>query len=139
MAGTSVVWPLFVAIADALNGDALVAALLGGDRVYNAKAPRDADFDYVVLGSVSEEELYVFGGGGSDAQLQLHLWCVGDDARRVALLYGEVHRVLNRASLPFAGFGVRTILDLRLIDIQPDPNDPFMHGVARIDVKAIRA
>jgi hypothetical protein len=138
MAGTSVVWPLFVAIADALNADAGVAALLGGDRVYNAKAPREADFDYIVLGTVQEAELYLLNGGGSEASIMLHLWCAGDDAARCAKLYGEVHRVLNQSSLPLVGFGVRATFDLRLIGLDPDPNDPFVHGVARLDVKAIR-
>jgi hypothetical protein len=137
-AGTSLVWPLYVAVAAVLLGDAGVAPLLGGDKVYNIAAPVGAAFDYIVLGGVSEDELWAFTQGGSTATLTLHLWTAGEDARTCAQLFGHVHRALNRASLALAGFGASTCV-CRLVDIQPDPGVQYMHGIVRLECAAIRA
>lgn len=139
MIATSAVWPLYVAIAHALTNDAAVAARLGGDKVYSLKAPGGVAFDYVVLGSPTEEELWLFMSGGSALSLQVHLWCAGVDAQRCAQLHGEMYRVLNGASLDIgAPFSARSTCALRLVDIAADPHDAYVHGVERLDMNVVR-
>jgi hypothetical protein len=138
MAGTSITWPLFVAIAGALTADPFVAAKLAGERVYNTVAPNAAPLDYVVLGgSISESEFWLFTQGASTASLMLHAFCGGDGNRRALELYGELHRVLHRQTIPIEGFGAMTS-ELRLIDVQPDPDGRTMHLIARYEITAVR-
>jgi hypothetical protein len=136
---TAATWPLYVALADAINADATLQSLLAGDRVYSLRAPAGALFDYVVLGNANETEWYAFADGGSTCVITLNLWCAADDARTCAVLYGHLHRVLQRQRIAVDGFKASMIGDLSLVSIENDPQDGYVHGVARYGCTVFRA
>lgn len=137
--GTAAAWPLYVAVSAALLADPAVSALLDApDKVFNLRAPANTPGDYIVLGGITESEFWLFVQGGSDAVMTLHLWTKGADAAKAARLYGEVQRVLNRATLDIDGFDAMTGT-LALVDIQPDADGQYAHGIVRYSMIAIRA
>jgi hypothetical protein len=139
MPGTSAVWPGYVAIARALGADADVAARLrlAAASIFNGSAPRDAEPNYLVLGTPSETEWWTFHNGGSTLTVMLHLWTNGPDFAECAQLYGEIHRVLNRSSLAVDGFGGITA-ECALVDIAGDPQADLAHGIARLELMGFR-
>lgn len=135
--GTAAAWPIQKAISALLIADAAIAASLGGDKVYAGGAPSGAAFDYITMTGPSESEMALFHGGGSTAVLTLHLWRKEKGQRKTAELYGEVHRVLNNATLVLDGHRLGTS-QLQLVDIQPDPDGAYQHGIVRVNITAIR-
>lgn len=132
MAGTSSVWPLHVALAAALNGDATLAALLSGDKVYSLVAPRGAVFDYLVLGDSNTQDLPTFTRAGERGAITIHAWCVGDDQMTALQLFGELRRVLHNVHLTLSGTTqVHCVGQLTLVTTAPDPSGEFVHGVFR--------
>lgn len=136
--GTALAWPLYEAIAAAINADPACCARLAGDRVFNGSVPTGTDLDYVMLAGTTENDIPLFNrGGGSTATLTMHLFCRSPDNRSTAELYGELHRVLNRSTLVVTGFGA-IANTLTLIDIRQDADPDYRHGIARLEVMAIR-
>lgn len=139
MTGTAATWPLNVALAEAITDDAALQTLLGGDMVYSGSVPRDVDFDYVVIKTGTESEWAAFVDGGSNCVTTLNFWCAGDDLRRASILFGELHRVLNRVLLGVDGFKPCVYGELALVDISTDPGNAYVHGVARYTATLFRA
>jgi len=134
---TALAWPLDVAIAAALLADATIASLLGGDKVYSGTAPTGATFDYIVIGGTNETSTYYFNhGAGAEGALMLHLWCASADNKSTKVLFGEMKRVLDMATLAVAGFGT-CFGTLTFVDVSPDPAGTYMHGIVRFQPVAI--
>jgi hypothetical protein len=134
MAGTSSLWPLHVAIAAKINGDAALKGMLseGGDGVFSLVAPRGAPFDYIVLGDSAGRELPTFARKGENGSITLHLWCAGDDQMTLLQMYGELRRVLHDVRLTLTGTTqVHCLGKLDLITTAADPSGEMVHGVAR--------
>lgn len=90
-----------------LTGDAVLAPLLAGEKVYRGIAKPEAPFPYVVLASTAE-----FGGGfvgqrGSRGDFQIRIRTraapneLTSDSEGLAL-WKEVHRILDRQPLNLA-------------------------------------
>lgn len=135
--GTAAAWPLQKSVAAAIIADVAIAALLGGDKVYSGSVPAGSGFDYITMAGPSESEYALFAGGGSSCVLTLHLWCKEKGQRKTAELYGELHRVLNNATLVLDGHRL-TCGTLALVDIAADPEGSYQHGICRLTVIAIR-
>src|SRR4051812_48585552 len=102
MASASSAWELHVAIAALLNADVTINALLNGDNVYSLTAPRDADFDYIVIGATTATDFALFGLVGEEMPITLHLWVAGEDQAKLLQLWGEVKRVLHYQPIALA-------------------------------------
>lgn len=135
--GTAAAWPIQKAVAAALLADAAIAASLGGDKVYSGSVPAGTAFDYITMAGPSEGEYALFAGGGSSCVLMLHLWRKEKGQRKTAELYGELHRVLNNATLALDGHRLGTA-SIALVDITPDPAGAYQHGIVRLTITALR-
>lgn len=135
--GTAAAWPIQKAVAAAINADAAIAARLGGDKVYSGSVPAGTAFDYITMLGPSESDYALFARGGSSCVLTLGLYCKEKGQRKTAELYGELHRVLHNATLVLDGHA-QAIASLQLIDIQPDPDGSYQHGVVRVNITALR-
>lgn len=133
----SAAWPLDVAVAAALLADATLAARLAGDKLYSGVAPKNADFDYLVLGDGPEEQFRTFGRQGHSNDLAVHIWSRGQAKKGVLLIYKDIERVLDRQKLPLNADGsVHTMVQMgtRLQTVVPDLDGVTFHGVARVEV-----
>lgn len=134
MAGVSAIWPLHVALAAAINGDATAAALLAGDKVYSLIAPSGAVFDYVVLGDSNAREVPTFSRAGESGAIAIHLWCANDDQATTLQLFGELRRVLHDVRLTLTGTTqLHCLGKLSLVTTVADPSGEFVHGVTRYE------
>lgn len=129
----SAAWPIDVAVAAALTGDALLAARLVGDKLYSGVAPKDALFDYLVLGDGSEDQFRTFGRQGHTNDLAIHIWSRGLQKQGVLLIYDDIERVLDRQILSLTG-NTMVQLATRLQAVLADPDGITFHGVARAQV-----
>jgi hypothetical protein len=133
---TALAWPLDVAVSAAILADVPLAALLGGEKVYSGTAPVNADFDYIVLGTTGEDGYDVFHTSGSQATLQLDLWCAGNDKRAVQQMWTELRRVLHYVRLTVTGFGI-CYGPASLITVAGDGTGEYTHGVVHYSPMAL--
>lgn len=134
----SAAWPLDKAIAAAFNGDATLAALLAGDKVYSLVAPKDSPFDYIVLGESIEEHFRTFGRQGHDNDTAIHIWSQRKAKQGVLDIYHEVERILDRQILALAAPANTMVrMATRLQTVIADPDGMTFHGVARAQVLSL--
>lgn len=100
------------ALYAALTGDVDLAALLGTDAshsgVYDAQAPKDAPFDYIVLGDTSEDDVGTMGNEAKAGRESIRIHTEAGPAERTGstrarTLYVHVERVLNGQALSVGG------------------------------------
>jgi hypothetical protein len=86
---------LYDAIASAINGDAILAAMLAGDKVYSLSAPNGAAPDHFVLGSPAASGLHAFRSNAEQSAIVIHGWFAGTDNAKALAAYAELYRVLH--------------------------------------------
>jgi hypothetical protein len=92
---------LRAAIHDALNADAALNALLGGQKVYD-EPPRAAAFPYVTLGETRIADYSTGTEAGEEHQLVLHAWSRQGGHREAHLIAGALLQALDEAPLTLA-------------------------------------
>lgn len=95
------------ALYQTLTGDAVLAPMLAGEKVYRGIAKPEAPFPYIVLASPSEAQGGFVGQRGSRGDYQIRIRTraapnelVSDDEGLA--LWEEVHRILDRQPLNLA-------------------------------------
>jgi len=121
---------LRTAIHGALVADTPLAALLGGEKIYD-EPPRDAALPYVTLG----EDVVVDGSTateqGDEHALTLHVWSRQGGHREAHLIAGAVLEALSEAALTLDG---HYLANLRFIvaDIRREADGRTDHGIVRL-------
>lgn len=133
---TSVLPPLFTALADVINADSVLSGLLQGGQVYSLTAPRDAAPPYIVLGDTSAAGFSVMHQAGEASAVTLHLWSGRDDQAQLLLIYAALFRVLHLKPLPIAGHAHCTGA-LELIITMLDPSGELSHAVAKYRTQSL--
>lgn len=120
---------LQIAMVNAIEGDAPLAALLAGDKVYSGVVPEGSPLDYLQLGTSGESPgAHAFGMPGSTGEEEVHIWTADVSKMSALAIYRELSRVLARLPLP-----AHTMLVGRceLVTVLADPSRTAMHGVVR--------
>lgn len=121
---------LRTAIHGALNSDGPLAALLGGEKVYD-EPPRDAALPYVTLGEAVVSDASTATEQGDEHALTLHVWSRQGGHREAHLIAGAVLQALLDAPLSPAG---HRLANLRFIvaDVRREADGRTYHGLVRL-------
>lgn len=122
-------WQLQQAVYSALSGNAALAALLGGPRIYD-DVPHTAAYPFVTMGQTSSSDFGTATEDGEEHILTLHVWSAAGGRSEAQLLMGAVRDVLHNAPLTLSG---HTLVNLRqqFADIRREADGITIHGLAR--------
>lgn len=122
-------WQLQQAVYSALSGNAALAALLGGPRIYD-DVPHAAAYPFVTMGQTSSSDFGTATEDGEEHILTLHVWSAAGGRSEAQLLMGAVRDVLHNAPLTLSG---HTLVNLRqqFADIRREADGITIHGLAR--------
>jgi hypothetical protein len=128
-------WPLNVAMAEAIDNDAELQAILAPGGVYSGVAKKrdgiEPGVPRIVLMSSEESKRSVFGKPGNDNNETLHIWSSLEGGKQQPLaIYRHLLRLFGGQALAIPGYGNYRI-NLRLVGSLPDPSD-LMHTVVEI-------
>ena len=120
---------LRAAIHDALAGDAPLATLLGGARVYD-EPPSNPAFPYVTLGEARVSDFSTGTEPGQEHQLTLHAWSRQGGHKEAHLVAGALLQALDDASLTLAD---HRLINLRfaLADVRRETDGRTYHALVR--------
>ncbi len=123
-------WDLQKAAYEALSADSGLAALLGGNRIYDS-IPQNAAFPYIVLDQMRVNDWSTGTERGSEHILMLHVWSRHGGKREVYGIADAIRHLLDDAELALS--------DNRLInlthqysDLKRDPDGETYHAVIRL-------
>jgi len=121
---------LRAAIHGALVADTPLAALLGGEKIYD-EPPRDAALPYVTLGEDVVADGSTATEQGDEHALTLHVWSRQGGHREAHLIAGAVLEALGEAPLSLDG---HRLANLRFIvaDIRREADGRTYHGIVRL-------
>ena len=117
------------AIVSTLRGDAQLAALLGGEKLFD-HAPASVVFPYLTFGRAS---LYDWGTAteeGSEHLLTLHAWSKGKGRREALEIMQRVTELLHDRPPALAGFALVS-LRLESSEVRYDDEQDVHHGAMR--------
>ena len=122
-------WQLQQAVYTVLSGNAPLAALLGGQRIFD-DVPQATPYPHVTLGQTSSSD---FGTGTEDGEehiLTLHVWSQGGGRGEAQRIMGAIRDALHTASPALTG---HTLVNLRqqFADVRRDPDGATIHGLVR--------
>ena len=142
---TTVLAPLHSAIANAMEGDALLIAALkvptpigtnptgfAMPRVFVTDAANErTPLSYITMGDAREEPVDAFSGAGNLSLPTLHLWTPAKDGNvGGGTIYAHVHRVM------LAGFALTghalVAIETRVVTTFRDPGGTAWHTVVRL-------
>lgn len=114
------------AVFAALQGDAALAAALGGARVYD-HAPAHAPFPYITFGRSSSSDWSTASEDGAEHVFSVHVWSRARGKSEVAAIMERVRERLHDADLALAG---HVLVNLRhaFDDIRYDDDHDVYHG-----------
>lgn len=120
---------LRAAIHTALCGDSGLAAVLGGNRIFD-EPPRNAAFPYVTLGEARLTDASGDGGTTQEHQLTLHCWSRQGGHREAHMIAGALLQALDDAPLPLKD---NRLVNLRfsLADIRRENDGRTYHALVR--------
>jgi hypothetical protein len=131
------VWPIIVAVEQALINDQIVSSMLNGEKVYAGRLAGASSLDYITITVPTETDWNFFGRRGSQGSLQLDLWC--RLLYNAVQLYTEVARVLDYQRLPLMDGNMMVQGDTDLIMILNEPEDDTInHGIVRYTWKTLQ-
>lgn len=126
---SSASWELQKAVFAALSGDATLASLLGGARIYD-EVPRGAALPYVTLGETSLRDWSTGSEEGHEHILTLSVWSRANGEREVHQILARIDAVLHDAAL--APGGVRLVnLRHEFSEVRRDPDGETSRGLLR--------
>jgi len=122
-------WQLQQAVYGALSGNAPLAALLGGPRVYD-EVPHAAAYPFVTMGQTSSSDFGTATEDGEEHILSLHVWSAAGGRGEAQVLMGAVRDILHNAALTLSG---HTLVNLRqqFADIRREADGITIHGLVR--------
>lgn len=114
------------AVFAALQGDAALAAVLGGARVYD-HAPAHAPFPYITFGRSSSSDWSTASEDGAEHVFSVHVWSRARGKSEVAAIMERVRERLHDADLALGG---HVLVNLRhaFDDIRYDDDHDVYHG-----------
>lgn len=129
---------LVVAIGAAIEGDATLAALLAGDKVYNGLAPEGSVFNYITLSNFNEAEKNLLGLAGTSSKATFNIWTRGQGEMDVLTIY-EALKVLfhNKRLILSAGRQIQGKLRLILTGAGDQSDSTIVRGVAEYTMRAV--
>lgn len=98
---STALWPLQVAIVQALRADATLTGLI---TAVHDEVPEPAPFPYVSLGSVTEQPDDNHGQRGIAAAVVLHIWSTYRGNRECAQILAALDALLDRRALTVPGW-----------------------------------
>jgi hypothetical protein len=121
---------LRAAIHGALVADTPLAALLGGEKIYD-EPPRDAALPYVTLGEDVVADGSTATEQGDEHALTFHVWSRQGGHREAHLIAGAVLEALSEAALTLDG---HHLANLRFIvaDVRREADGRTYHGIVRL-------
>lgn len=134
----SAVGPLNKALYSAFTGDAALALLLSGRKVYSGQADDGTEGTYIVLASDAEVDGEAFGRVGyrDEASFTIyHKTPAGQPVSKqpVHIVYAHVSRILGGALLEADGFRfVSGRAELTLVAVEPDGRTVMAPCVYRV-------
>ena len=122
-------WQLQQAVYGALSGNAPLAALLGGPRVYD-EVPHAAAYPFVTMGQTSSSDFGTATEDGEEHILSLHIWSAAGGRGEAQVLMGAIRDILHNAALTLSG---HTLVNLRqqFADIRREADGITIHGLVR--------
>ena len=122
-------WQLQQAVYGALSGNAPLAALLGGPRVYD-DVPHAAAYPFVTMGQTSSSDFGTATEDGEEHILSLHVWSAAGGRGEAQVLMGAIRDILHNAALTLSG---HTLVNLRqqFADIRREADGITIHGLVR--------
>ena len=122
-------WALQQSIFAALTGDATLATLLGGSRVYDDVSVR-AEFPYLTFAQSNERDWSTGSEPGQEHFLTLHIWSRANGRKEAHEIMGAVRDVLHDQSLSLSG---HRLVNLRheFSDARRDSDGQTYHGIVR--------
>lgn len=122
-------WALQSAIFAKLTGDAVVTALLGGERMYD-DVPVRAEFPYITFGQSSDRDWSTGTESGSEHLMTLHVWSRAHGRKQVDDVIEAARTALHDAALTLSG---HRLINLRheFSDVRRDGDGETFHGISR--------
>lgn len=126
---TSASFALQQAVVAELTGDAALAGLLGGARVYDDVPERSA-FPYLTIGQTTERDWSTGSEPGSEHVFTLHVWSRARGRKQTDAIMAAARDVLHDRPLVLAD---HRLINLRheFSDARRDPDGETFHGVVR--------
>lgn len=88
-----------------LAGDAALAALLGGPKIYD-HAPAGVAFPYLTFGRISVFDWSVDEGAGAELFFSLHAWSKARGKSEALAIVERARALLHEAGLELDGYGL---------------------------------
>jgi hypothetical protein len=122
-------WALQQSIFAALTGDAALANLLGGPRVYDDVSVR-AEFPFMTFAQSNERDWSTGTEAGEEHFLTLHIWSRAHGRKETQEIIGAVREVLHDQSLSLSGY---RLVNLRheFSDARREADGETYHGIVR--------
>lgn len=128
---TTGVWEIQDAMVLSLEGDSALRTALGtGKKVHDMVVVAGTVMPYIVIGNNTETSQAVFGRGGHDSTIALHIWTKEASKRRGMEIYDHLHRLLHRKPLVLTGGRSMVTGALSWVMGLTDPVTGGFHGVA---------
>lgn len=118
------------AIFIALSGDIGLAAMIGGNKIYDY-APPLAGFPYITLGRTSVFDWSTGTESGSEHILTLHVWSQAKGRKEVLQVMERVGALLREVSLTLNEHHL-VLLRLEQSEVQFEPDLSAHHGTLRL-------
>ena len=121
---------LRAALRGALAADTPLAALLGGEKIYD-EPPREAALPYVTLGEDVIADASTATEAGDEHSLTLHVWSRQGGHKEAHLISGAVLEALSQAPLAPDG---HHLANLRFVvaDVRREADGRTYHGIVRL-------
>lgn len=122
-------WALQQSIFAALTGDAVLANLLGGPRVYD-DVPVRAEFPFMTFAQSNERDWSAGTEAGEEHFLTLHIWSRAHGRKETQEIIGAVRGVLHDQSLSLSGY---RLVNLRheFSEARREADGETYHGIVR--------
>lgn len=120
---------LRAAIHTALSGDAQLASLLGGPKIYD-EAPRGAQLPYVTFGDLQSRDWSTSDGDGVEHFITLNAWSGQTGAREALAIAGRIRELLHDQPLAVSGYALVNLRFMQL-DTRRESNGRFTRASPR--------
>lgn len=115
----SAVWPIQVALATRLTGNAPLMARVTG--IHDGRAPEGAVLPYVVISEPSEEDWGTLGKAGNATTFYLHVWSATRGSSKEVNEIGNLLEAAMAAALTVTGqSGAITRREFREVFVEDD-------------------
>jgi hypothetical protein len=130
----SAIWPLQVAIWNAILADATIAGKLKGQKIYSLRSPESdvATLPHLVLGQSVETPERTFEGRGNRNVEDIHIWSGDLSKFEVVDLAADLERILDQVDLTLEGH-VFCTGSLSTLMVMLDPSGKYSHAVCRYE------